>query len=400
MNLPSTAVNVGSFTIFAVAQYNHLNSSQYMVAAHDGTGDDRLRLAVDGGTVFEYRAGSTGWKSVTAPADLDVHLFAMTSDVEGFLDGTSVGTASNSSTENPTAFNIGSYNRGQKDFFSGDLAELILFNRVLTTQEIAGMSGYLEQKYVFSSSGPSAPIGLVATAGDNSISLDWINTEPDLASYNVYRDTVSGGPYTQIASGVLTSDYVDNTVVDGTTYYYVVTAVDTNDDESGYSNESSTIYEVPFCLVGDLHFDCVVDLLDLVEFASQWLGSAGVSADFVGDDGVDIADFAVFAENWQREGDFSVVINEIHHNPDGQVELVEFVELYNPSPYGVDISGWHFCDGITYEFPPGTILPAGGYIVVAEDASLAYAPITVMGKYGVPSNLVYGPFAGSFSNGG
>jgi hypothetical protein len=101
-------------------------------------------------------------------------------------------------------------------------------------------------------------------------------------------------------------------------------------------------------LDGDLHFDCVVDLLDLAEFANQWLDSAGASADFVGDDGVDFSDFAVFARNWQRMCDFPVVINEIHHNPDGQVELVEFVELYNPSPYDVDISGWRFCDGISY----------------------------------------------------
>jgi len=88
---------------------------------------------------------------------------------------------------------------------------------------------------------PAAPTGLVATPGDSQVSLDWNdNTEPDLAGYNVYRSTTQGSGYTQInASLVLTSDYVDSTVVNGTTYYYVVTAVDQAPNESGISNEVS-----------------------------------------------------------------------------------------------------------------------------------------------------------------
>jgi len=38
---------------------------------------------------------------------------------------------------------------------------------------------------------------------------------------------------------VLTSNYVDSTVINGTTYYYVVTAVDTGSNESVSSNEVS-----------------------------------------------------------------------------------------------------------------------------------------------------------------
>jgi fibronectin type 3 domain-containing protein len=87
---------------------------------------------------------------------------------------------------------------------------------------------------------PAAPTGLAATPGDGQVSLDWAdNSEPDLASYSVYRDTTSGGPYSQIAWGVAASDHVDSAVTNGTTYYYVVTAVDTSSNESGYSNEAS-----------------------------------------------------------------------------------------------------------------------------------------------------------------
>jgi fibronectin type 3 domain-containing protein len=84
---------------------------------------------------------------------------------------------------------------------------------------------------------------LSASASDSQVSLNWDdNGETDLAGYNVYRSTTEGGPYTQIATLVATSDYLDLGVVNGTTYYYVVTAVDLATpvpNESGNSNEAS-----------------------------------------------------------------------------------------------------------------------------------------------------------------
>jgi hypothetical protein len=93
---------------------------------------------------------------------------------------------------------------------------------------------------------PAAPTGLIATAGFQSVDLDWNdNTEPDLASYNVKRSTTSGGPYSQVAN-VTVSSYTDNSVTAGITYYYVVTAVDTDSEESGNSNEASAMpYDNP-----------------------------------------------------------------------------------------------------------------------------------------------------------
>ncbi len=146
MPLNSTMVNVGSFTLIAVANFSQLETSQYIVAGQDGSGNDRLRIQADAaidGTPFLWRVGNSSWKGITATSDTDIHAFGVTSTVEGFVDGVSVGTASNSSTENPTAFNIGSYNRGQKDFFDGDLAILVLYDRVLSEEEIAEMTTYL-----------------------------------------------------------------------------------------------------------------------------------------------------------------------------------------------------------------------------------------------------------------
>ncbi len=87
---------------------------------------------------------------------------------------------------------------------------------------------------------PAAPDGLTATSDpDGSITLDWWqNSEADLASYKVYRSTVSGGPYTLLANNVTTNSFNDNAATLGTTYYYVVTAVDIDDEESTQSFET------------------------------------------------------------------------------------------------------------------------------------------------------------------
>jgi hypothetical protein len=94
---------------------------------------------------------------------------------------------------------------------------------------------------------PAAPTGLVATAGNNTVSLDWNNNgESDLAGYNVYRSTTQGTGYARQNSSLLTSsDYNDPNVANGTTYYYVVTAVDTGGLESGYSSEVSATPNIP-----------------------------------------------------------------------------------------------------------------------------------------------------------
>jgi fibronectin type 3 domain-containing protein len=58
-----------------------------------------------------------------------------------------------------------------------------------------------------------------------------------VASYNVYRGTTSGGPYSKLASGIKDAKYEDSLVSSGTTYYYVVTSVEEGGHESPYSAE-------------------------------------------------------------------------------------------------------------------------------------------------------------------
>lgn len=81
------------------------------------------------------------------------------------------------------------------------------------------------------------PTDLSAIAGNAQVILSWTSSQA-ASSYNLYRSISSGGPYTKIETNVTGTTYTDNAVIDGTTYYYVITAL-TSGGESGNSNEAS-----------------------------------------------------------------------------------------------------------------------------------------------------------------
>jgi len=78
---------------------------------------------------------------------------------------------------------------------------------------------------------------------DGNVMLEWQpNSEPDLAGYNVLRATQSGGPYNKINPALVTATaFTDTQTADGTTYYYVLTAVDRVGNESPHSQESDGV---------------------------------------------------------------------------------------------------------------------------------------------------------------
>lgn len=64
----------------------------------------------------------------------------------------------------------------------------------------------------------------------------------------------------------------------------------------------------------------------------------------------------------------AVVINEIHYDPNLNTEQVEFLEFHNTGAAAVDLSGWRIDEAVDYQFPTGASIPAGSYLVVAENA--------------------------------
>ncbi|WP_411699585.1 malectin domain-containing carbohydrate-binding protein [Conyzicola sp.] len=97
---------------------------------------------------------------------------------------------------------------------------------------------------------PLAATGLAATAGGGSVQLVWAApASTDLAGYRVYRSTepavaTTGTPVSGSAL-VASTGYTDGTVTNGTTYFYVVVAVDLAGNASTASNEVVAVPNVP-----------------------------------------------------------------------------------------------------------------------------------------------------------
>jgi chitin-binding protein len=87
---------------------------------------------------------------------------------------------------------------------------------------------------------PPAPTGLAAAAGNAQVALTWAATS-GATGYNVKRSTTNGGPYSNVATNVSGTSFTNTGLTNGTTYYYVVTAV----NASGESPLSTQVSGTP-----------------------------------------------------------------------------------------------------------------------------------------------------------
>lgn len=83
---------------------------------------------------------------------------------------------------------------------------------------------------------PPTPTGVSASAGNAQATISW-SASSGATSYNVKRSTTSGGPYTTVGSPAA-SPFTNTGLTNGTTYYYVVSAVNSA-GESGNSTQVS-----------------------------------------------------------------------------------------------------------------------------------------------------------------
>ncbi|MCK4643854.1 lamin tail domain-containing protein [bacterium] len=168
---------------------------------------------------------------------------------------------------------------------------------------------------------PITPLLITCVGGNNYVFIDWSDVA-GVDHYVIYSSTESGGPYSEVNTTVV-SQYSDSGLINGVTYYYVVTSYDTDKDpfESPYSNEKFAIPEE--CLpIGD-----------------------------------------------------TVMISEIMIYPRAEItnEEGEWIELYNPTASPISIVGWSLSDtGIdTYTIPAGCpSVPAYDYLVLGATDNL------------------------------
>jgi len=103
-------------------------------------------------------------------------------------------------------------------------------------------SGSANANLSFSTGTSTAQASLQGSGGaatSHSVSLSWRASTSTVIGYNIYRGTKSGGPYALInGSPEASTNFADTSVTGGTTYYYVVTAVNSKGVESVYSNQA------------------------------------------------------------------------------------------------------------------------------------------------------------------
>lgn len=107
---------------------------------------------------------------------------------------------------------------------------------------------------------------------------------------------------------------------------------------------------------------------------------------------------AIHGLNWSAGSTDMLVLPELEarrilvpHVPFHESDQ-EWIELYNRSAAAVDLTGWSLDGGIRFDFPPGTTIPADGYLVVARHVDQFTQEYP-----GVP---VTGGFEGALSNKG
>ena len=157
-------------------------------------------------------------------------------------------------------------------------------------------------------------------------------------------------------------------------------------DEVPHLESSSVAITIIEPLMGDLDGNNRVNWQDVVLFAAQWLGPQRSPADLNARDGVNIADFAILAENWLEGEGAILVINELLArndfgltDPQGQRE--DWIEIYNSGQEAISIGGMYLTDDLSEpamwripnEDPLATTISPGGYILIWADNDTADA---------------------------
>lgn len=153
MYLNNSMVNVSTFSLFIVGNFEVTGLNQYFISAQGGAGNDRLRVAgYSWGDGYMTRIGNTGDKNLGGPQDTVMHVIAVTGTAAGWLDlGAKQVVGSNTSTEATSDLILGAYydvGDFARDFLNGNIAEVILYNEILSDNDVAAMNAQLYATYV------------------------------------------------------------------------------------------------------------------------------------------------------------------------------------------------------------------------------------------------------------
>jgi hypothetical protein len=162
---------------------------------------------------------------------------------------------------------------------------------------------------------PEAPDSLAATAGDGKVDLSW-PASTGATSYTVQRAPSTGGPYTNVATGLSGTSYSDTTVTNGTTYYYIVTATNSV-GTSGLSAEANALPLDARQAWRQAHFGQIANS-----------GNAADTADPDHDGRSNLLEYAMGSDPQQPDAAPSGTFGK---SPDGQHLTITFTRIADPA---------------------------------------------------------------------
>jgi len=197
--------------------------------------ENRLKFQIynnAGGSVLDLDT------SVAIPLNTWAHVTAVVSVNAAalYLDGKPAGTGMRTGDSANGAHPLTFGHAGYHGFFAGQLDDIRLYNRALSMSEIVYLAG--------GNGAPAEAKGLAAkSVAPRQVLLAWTPsaTPPPAGTSTMYlvkRSKTAGSGYALLGPALPTLTFTDFDAEPGTTYYYVVTAVNTG-GESGPSNEIS-----------------------------------------------------------------------------------------------------------------------------------------------------------------
>lgn len=173
----------------------------------------------------------------SAPTGLVVSAVANSANLSLSWTSTSGATTYNvlRSTTNGSGYSTfsGSTAVGTNSFIdSSGLTGNTNYYYVVQAVNASGASANSPQGTGIALTAPAAPTPIVATAGNNSVNLAWTNAT-GAVSVNVKRSVTLGGVYTTLGTGaaIAASTFTDLTAVNGNTYYYEISSINSAGNE-------------------------------------------------------------------------------------------------------------------------------------------------------------------------
>ena len=235
LNLPNFLTTLTQSTVFIVHRVS--------LGAFDNNGFWQMGGGAFSSSTYpgsdDFGSSTSHSQSRTLQSVNDAHIYSVVSRPGEWTSRLNDKIWTSSSTNTvafPTAPKIG---KNSNYYFMGDIAEVILYDRTLSTAELDTVTSYLNSKYAIATSTPTVPLSVTATAlSATSASVNWRNQDENVATtYAVERKTGAGGTYAQIGIVRDATGFADTGLIANTAYTYRVKTTQLG-QSSGYSNEA------------------------------------------------------------------------------------------------------------------------------------------------------------------